>query len=270
MVVGEIKTLIVGASGMLGTDLRSVYPDAVGFTHNDLDITDREAVLKCIMNLAPDLIINAAAYTNVDGCEDEQEKAYAVNGIGPANLAEACKEVNAVLVHYSTDYVFDGNKTEYVESDAVNPLSVYGKSKLAGERNIQYNMDDYRIIRTSWLFGAHGKNFVDTMLSLSNQMETVKVVDDQFGKPTYTADLAQKTPEVVSITPGIYHLTNDGVCSWFEFASAIIKNTVPCTTAEFPRKARRPMYSVLKNSKTAPMRHWKEALKDYLNAKGGI
>lgn len=268
--MGKIKTLIIGASGMLGTDLRYAFPDATTLTHNDVDLTSRESVQKAIRNAAPEVVINAAAYTNVDGCEDEPEKAYAVNGLGPAYLAEACKEVGATLVHYSTDYVFDGTKNEYVETDLTNPISVYGKSKLAGEKNIQYNMDDYRIIRTSWLFGRHGKNFVDTMLTISKQMPTVKVVNDQIGKPTYTVDLAKKTEEIITMPAGIYHITNDGICSWFDFASAIINNVEPCTTAEYPRKAKRPMYSVLKNTKTAPMRHWKLALNDYLVGKGGF
>lgn len=261
--------MIIGANGMLGTDLRSVFPEAAALTHKDVDITDRDAVLAAIRKAAPDVVINAAAYTNVDGCEDEQEKAYAINGLGPAYLAEVCKEAGATLVHYSTDYVFDGTRKEYVESDATNPISVYGRSKLAGEENIRYNMSDYRIIRTSWLFGRHGKNFVDTMLTLSKQMPTVKVVNDQIGKPTYTVDLARKTTEIISLPAGIYHTTNEGVCSWFEFASAIIQNVVPCTTAEFHRKAKRPQYSVLKNTKTSPLRHWKEALSEYLSGNGG-
>jgi len=164
--------------------------------------------------------------------------------------------------------VFDGSKKEYVESDATNPINVYGKSKLMGEQQIVGLMRDYWIIRTSWLFGRHGKNFVDTMLTLSKQMDKVKVVNDQVGKPTYTVDLAGKTREVLGMQPGIYHITNDGVCSWYEFASAIIPNTVPCTSEEFPRKAKRPRFSVLANRKTAPMRHWREALADYLRSRG--
>lgn len=249
---------------MLGTDLTTVFPDAVKLTHRDLDITDREAVQKAIREISPEVVINAAAYANVDGCEDEPERAYDVNGRAPGYIAEACKAAGSALIHYSTDYVFDGSKPQYVESDPTNPLSVYGKSKLAGELNIRFNIDDYRIIRTSWLFGKHGKNFVDTMLTLSKQTETVRVVNDQWGKPTYSVDLAKKTAEIITMPPGIYHATNDGVCSWFEFASAIIKNVKPCTTAEYPRKAKRPMYSVLINTKTPQLRHWREALSDYL------
>lgn len=252
---------------MLGTDLRKAFPEAVALSHREVDITDRQQVISVIKELKPGAVINAAAYTNVDGCEDEHELACSVNGKAPGYIAEACAATGAKLVHYSTDYVFDGLKSEYKESDATNPINVYGESKLLGERNIIRAMKDYRIIRTSWLFGRHGKNFVDTMLSLSKQMDKVKVVNDQVGKPTYTVDLAAKTREVLGRTPGIYHITNDGVCSWYEFASAIIPNTTPCTSEEFPRKAKRPKFSVLVNTKTAPMRHWRDALADYLRNK---
>ena len=264
MVVGAIKTLIIGSSGMLGSDLCKTFPDAVKLTHHDLDITDREQVIESILKIKPDVVINAAAYTNVDGCEDNKELAFQVNGYGPGYIAEACARAGAKLVHFSTDYVFDGSKKEYVESDIPDPINVYGDSKLLGEKKIIENMDDYRIVRISWLFGIHGKNFVETMLRLSGEMDTVKVVNDQFGKPTYTMDLASKVKEIIELDPGIYHITNDGICSWYEFASSIIDNVIPCTSEEFPRKAKRPKYSVLVNTKTEPMRHWREALKTYL------
>jgi dTDP-4-dehydrorhamnose reductase len=264
MVVGAIKTLIIGSSGMLGSDLCKTFPDAVKLTHHDLDITDREQVIESILKIKPDVVINAAAYTNVDGCEDNKELAFQVNGYGPGYIAEACARAGAKLVHFSTDYVFDGSKKEYVESDIPDPINVYGDSKLLGEKKIIENMDDYRIVRISWLFGIHGKNFVETMLKLSGEMDTVKVVNDQFGKPTYTMDLASKVKEIIGLDPGIYHITNDGICSWYEFASSIINNVIPCTSEEFPRKAKRPKYSVLVNTKAEPMRHWREALKDYL------
>ena len=265
MVVGKIKTLIFGVGGMLGTDLCSVFPDAVKMKHSDIDITDRKLVLETIEMIKPDVVINAAAYTDVDGCEDNQELAFDVNGRAPGYIAQGCSLVGAKLVHFSTDYVFDGSNEEYVESDTIAPINIYGESKLLGEKMIIENMDDYRIIRTSWLFGLHGRNFVDTMLRLSGEMDTVKVVNDQFGKPTYTADLARKTAEVIGLAPGIYHITNEGVCSWYEFAAAIIDNVVPCSSDEFLRMAKRPRYSVLVNMKTAPMRHWKAALVDYMN-----
>ena len=213
MVVGAIKTLIIGSSGMLGSDLCKVFPDAVKLTHHDLDITDRDQVIESILKIKPDVVINAAAYTNVDGCEDNKELAFQVNGYGPGYIAEACARAGAKLVHFSTDYVFDGSKKEYVESDIPDPINVYGDSKLLGEKKIIENMDDYRIVRISWLFGIHGKNFVETMLKLSGEMDTVKVVNDQFGKPTYTMDLASKVKEIIELDPGIYHITNDGICS---------------------------------------------------------
>jgi dTDP-4-dehydrorhamnose reductase len=264
MVVGTIKTVILGASGMLGSDLCRVFPDAVKLTHKDLDITDRTKVIEFIKRIKPDVVINAAAYTNVDGCEDKQNLAIEVNGHAPGYIAQACSGIGAMLVHFSTDYVFDGSKKEYVESDITNPINVYGQSKLMGEQEIIKNTDNYRIIRTSWLFGKNGKNFVDTMLRLSKEMETVKVVNDQFGKPTYTMDLASKTPDIINLNPGIYHITNEGKCTWYEFASEIINNTVPCSSEEFLTKAKRPTYSVLTNTKTTVLRHWKNALNEYL------
>ncbi|WAI01176.1 dTDP-4-dehydrorhamnose reductase [Methanogenium organophilum] len=260
------KVLILGASGMLGTDLQKVYPDAVCRGH-ELDITDEAAVFSFISDLKPSLVINAAAFTNVDGCEDHEDLAFAVNGEGPGYIAAVCHEVGATLVHYSTDYVFDGSQEPYTESDIPNPINVYGASKLRGERAIMAAMEDYRIIRTSWLFGQNGPNFVDTMLRISDEMETVRVVEDQYGKPTYTVDLAAKTLVIANGEPGMYHITNEGVCSWFEFASAIIPNVEPCSSEEFIRPAKRPKFSVLENTKTCPMRPWQAALKEYLGTK---
>ena len=262
------KIVLFGASGMLGHALRDVFPHAVFPGHKDADITNQDAVREIIRRHHPATVINAAGYTDVDGCEDNQEYAFAVNGKAPGILAAACAETGATLVHYSTDYIFDGTSVEYREGDCPNPINVYGQSKLMGETRIQENSDDYRIIRTSWLYGSHGKNFVDTVLALSKQMPYVRVVDDQRGKPTYTVDLAQKTPEILSCEPGIFHITNDGVCSWYEFAHAFIPNVVPCSTTEFPRKAKRPAYSVLINTKTEPLRHWKDAVKEYIQKKG--
>lgn len=202
MVVGAIKTLILGANGMLGFDLCKAFPDAIKLTHRELDITNRDQVLESILRINPKLVINAAAYTDVEGCEDQQELAFQVNGYGPGYIAEACNKIGAILVHFSTDYVFDGSKKEYVESDAPNPINIYGHSKLLGEKKIIESMDDYRIIRISWLFGTHGRNFVETMLKLSGEIAEVKVVNDQFGKPTYTVDLAHKISELVELDPG--------------------------------------------------------------------
>ena len=257
------KVLILGAYGMLGQDLQKSFPHAT-FRGRDLDITDAGKVATAIHDLNPALVINVAGYTDVDGCEDHRDLAFAVNGYSLVPLARACRDTGAVLIHYSSDYVFDGTKKSYREDDVPHPINAYGESKLLGEKNITENMADYRIIRTSWLFGKHGKNFVETMIRLSSEMPEVRVVNDQFGKPTCTADLAQKTVDIARSEPGIYHITNDGICSWYEFARAIIPNVVPCSTAEYLRKAKRPAYSVLTNTKTAPMRPWQEALKTYL------
>jgi dTDP-4-dehydrorhamnose reductase len=261
------KMILFGANGMLGHSLLQVFPDAGFPAHTDVDITDRDAVNNLLKRERPSVVINAAAYTDVDGCEDNADRARAVNGDGPGYIAEACRGVKAVLVHYSTEYVFDGTKMEYREDDSPNPINAYGASKLLGETRIQEHMENFRIIRTSWLFGSHGKNFVDTVLSLSRQMPEVRVVDDQVGKPTYTLDLAKKTPEILRSPPGVYHITNEGKCSWYEFARAFIPNAVPCTTAEFPRKAKRPAYSILANTKTSPLRHWREAVTEYIRSK---
>jgi dTDP-4-dehydrorhamnose reductase len=264
MVVGTIKVMILGASGMLGSDLCKVFPDALKFTHHELDITDRDLVIRTIAENKPDVVINAAGYTKVDQAEDEEELACAINGYAPGYIAEGCALVGARLIHYSTDYVFDGSKSEYMESDTTHPINAYGRSKLLGEQEIVKQTDNYIIIRTSWLFGKHGKNFVETMLRLSQQMNNVKVVNDQFGRPTYTADLSFKTKEIIDMEPGIYHITNDGTCSWYDFASVIIPNVVPCTSAEHLTKAKRPKYSVLINTKTTKLRNWKDSLKEHL------
>jgi len=270
--IQEVKpseVILLGAGGMLGHALQREYPGALFLGHTDLDITDEEAVHDILGHEHPVLVINAAAYTDVDGCEDNRDLAIAVNGLAPGYLAAACARTGAALVHYSTDYLFDGLKKEYREDDAPNPINTYGESKLMGETAIRKHMEDYRIIRTSWLFGPHGKNFVDTILTLSRKMEQVPVVSDQVGKPTYTVDLARATPGIVSMAPGVYHVTNDGQCSWFEFARSFILNAVPCTTAEMPRKARRPAYSVLQNTKTPPLRHWSLAVREYIRSKEG-
>ena len=261
------KTILLGSGGMLGHALAGVFPDALTFSHEDLDIMDEDLVRKLFQREQPAIVLNAAAYTDVDGCEDNRERAFAINGTAAGSIAKACCECGAVLVHYSTDYVFDGKKQEYREDDRPGPINTYGESKLAGEAGIAKHMDDFRIIRTSWLYGPHGRNFVDTILSLSEKLPEVPVVRDQVGKPTYTVDLAQKTREIISLNPGIYHITNDGVCSWYEFARAFIPNAVPCSSAQFPRKARRPACSVLTSTKTVPLRHWRLALSEYLEVK---
>jgi dTDP-4-dehydrorhamnose reductase len=257
------RVIILGAYGMLGHALQQVFPEAILKGH-DLDITDECAIYDFIEDFQPSIVINAAGFTDVDGCEDNREQAFAVNGESLLYLSRGCNDVGAVLVHYSTDYIFNGSKMGYVENDIPDPINAYGESKLLGEMNIIKNMENYRIIRTSGLFGEHGKNFVDTILALSAQLPEVRVVNDQITKPTYTSDLAKKTLEIISLNPGIYHGVNEGTCTWYEFACDFIPNAVPCTTAEYPRKAKRPHYSVLTNTKITQFRHWKLAISEYL------
>ena len=282
-----MKILITGANGMLGCDLQDVLADyeLIATGSKDLDITNYDMVVSKFNEFKPDFVINSAAYTAVDDCETHFEDAYNVNAIGPKNLAIACNNYNIPLVHISTDYVFNGEKnTPLVEDDEIGPKSAYGKTKLAGEEFICENMDKYYILRTAWLYGYHGNNFVKTMLSLAEIHDEVSVVYDQVGSPTFTRDLALAIRELVEYYEnnkedmskyGIYHLTNSAECSWYEFTKEFYKlanlNTKvkPVTTEEFPRPAPRPNYSVLSNEKWIkagfkPMRNYKEAVKDYL------
>ena len=275
-----MKILITGAYGMLGSDLREVLKnhELIVTGSKDLDITNEEDVIDFIDENFPDIVINAAAYTAVDDCETNYDEAYAVNAIGPKNLAIACKKQDVPLVHISTDYVFDGSKrTPLLENDALGPQSAYGKTKLEGEKFIQEYTDKYFILRTAWLYGIHGNNFVQTMLSLAENHDEITVVDDQIGSPTYSLDLAVSIANLLNSDKyGIYHLTNEGECSWYEFSKRIFElsdvdvKVLPVTTEEFPRPAPRPHYSVLSNQKWIkagfpPMRKYEEALSDYLS-----
>jgi len=271
-----MKILILGAKGMLGTGLMQTFLsyNPIGFDLAELDITNHQALENKLKELNPDLVINAAAYTKVDDCEKNQQIAYEVNGRALGFLAKFCRQLGAKLIHYSTDYVFDGEKEKgYREDDEPNPLSVYGKSKLEGEKMLAEQTDNFYLIRTAWLYGQNGPNFVKTMISLSEKQPELKVVNDQFGNPTYTKDLAEKTKEIIEnkkIKFGIYHVTNSGPCSWYEFAVKIFEilgkdvKITPVTTAEFPRPAKRPKYSILRNTKLSDLRPWEEALKEYL------
>ena len=269
--MAEQKILIVGAHGMLGSDLNLVLSPKWALGHKDLDITNRQEVLEKISALKPDVIINCAAFTNVDGAEDDPEGAFLLNGEAVSYLVEAAKKVDAILVHYSTDYVFDGEKDgEYEEDDFTGPINVYGESKLRGE---QYLEGKFYLIRTSWLYGKNGQNFVDTMLELADKYDEIKVVNDQVGKPTWTLDLAKATADLLSVMPdfGVYHLVNEGALTWYDFAREIFKSAgqdvkvSPVTTGEFPRPAKRPMNSTLKNAKRPELRPVKEALDEYLD-----
>ena len=270
------KVVLIGSSGMLGSELSKVFPRSVKLTHDLLDITDREMVFLKLSELRPDVVINAAAYTDVEGAETDVDAANLLNSTAVLYLAEACKRLGSVFIHYSTDYVFDGKKKAgYDESDEACPLNVYGRSKLAGEVNICKTMDDYYIIRTSWLFGSCGENFVDTISKIAKEKGEVRVVDDQFGCPTFSYDLAKMTKSIIEneYSFGVYHLTNGGVCSWFEFAMKIMSlqnvecRVLPCSSDEHPSKLIRPKYSILNDNKVNKMPDWQDALKRYLSSR---
>lgn len=268
---------MVGANGMLGRDLLALLGDrGQGVDIDKIDITSPESVLKVIGDLKPDVVVNCAAYTDVDGCESNIETAMAVNGEGVAYLAMACRDLGALLVQVSTDYIFDGGKgTPYVEDDAPCPLSIYGESKLAGEMNAAF-CPEHLIVRTQWLYGLHGKNFVETMLRLGAEKDELTVVDDQIGSPTWTVDLSRAILALIdSGCRGVYHAANAEYCSWNGFARAIFEeagldvSVVPMTTTELNRPARRPLYSTLECSKLTigtgfHPQAWRDALREYL------
>ena len=275
-----MKILITGSNGMLGHDLQEVLKDKhdlILTTSKTLDITDEQHTIDFICDANPDIVINSAAYTDVDGCEENQDIAYAVNGDGVRNLALACKQVDCPLVHVSTDYVFNGKSDRpWVEDDEIGPISVYGKSKRKGEEAIFEILDKYFIVRTAWLYGINGKNFPKTMLELGKNHSEITVVYDEVGTPTYTPDLAYGISQLIeSDFYGIYHLTNSGNCSWCEFARYIFEvadmdvKVIPVTASEFARAAPRPSYSVLENKNWVkngfePLRSYKDAIKEYI------
>jgi len=273
-----LKIALTGSDGMLGSDISSVFSDVelTAFTLKDFDITDLDASVAAIRKIRPDYLIHAAAYTNVDESEQAPDHAYLVNGIGTRNLTMACEEVGCPIIYISSDYVFDGAKTEpYNEWDMPNPINYYGLSKLLGERYVTSLTNRFYIVRTSWLYGKRGKNFVDTISRLLIERNGIDVVTDQVGSPTYTLDLAKKLKELISKGYRTYHITNSSSCSWYEFAVEIARlrssNTeIRQTTSDvFKLPARRPAFSVLNNTMLRlegikETRPWKEALKDYL------
>ena len=275
-----MKILITGSNGMLGHDLIEVLKDnheLILTTSKTLDITDKNHVIEFIGENKPDIVINSAAYTNVDGCEENQETAYSINGDGVRNLAEGCSKIDCPLVHISTDYVFNGKNTKpWVENDEIGPISVYGKSKLKGEEAILEILDKFFIIRTAWLYGINGGNFPKTMLELAKNHSEITVVYDEVGTPTYTTDLAKAISQLIETDYyGIYNITNSGSCSWCEFARYIFEiagkdvKVLPVTASEFARPAPRPHYSVLENKNWIengfePLRSYKDAIKEYI------
>ncbi|MFH1866836.1 MAG: dTDP-4-dehydrorhamnose reductase [Patescibacteria group bacterium] len=276
------KILILGAQGMLGSDLVKVFSEkqeVTAWDREDIDVTQETEVMAKILPLEPQVIINATGYTDVDSAEDNQDTAFKVNTEAVKFITLACEKVNARLVHFSTEYVFDGtNKAGYKEDSVTNPLNIYGQSKSQGEKFVLKYSKGY-LIRTSWLFGKapqkgkpRGLNFIDTMIKMASEREEIKVVNDQFGKPTYTRDLTKAVHQLITedYQPGIYHLVNDNVCSWYDLAKEVLRikniNTpiLPITSSEYPTKARRPQYAVLLNTKFPHFRPWQEALRQYL------
>jgi dTDP-4-dehydrorhamnose reductase len=276
------KVLVTGAKGMLGTDLvarlqRSRRYDIVAVDIEEMDITRLSEVKTVVLAHRPQIVIHCAAYTAVDKAESEREQARAINSEGTKHVAFFCRELAADMIYISTDYAFDGRKEEpYLETDDTNPINVYGLSKLLGEQHVAELVHGHKICRTSWLCGVHGHNFIETMLRIAGEGRPLSVVNDQFGRPTFTFDLADAIVRLLERPEyGVFHVTNSGYCSWFEFAQRILKlggfdpTTVkPITSAQFRSLARRPRNSVLENRRLKelgfpPLPHWEESLKEY-------
>lgn len=285
--------LITGANGQLGRALNAVLKEQLdsdtiilntsrreptAYSPIILDITNPLSVTNIVQDLRPDIIVNCVAHTAVDLCESEKEKAYEMNALGPKNLAVAAHAIDAKFIHISTDYIFDGEKkTPYTEEDETNPQTVYGQTKLEGERLVQNYCEKYFIIRTAWLYGT-GKNFVNTMLRLAEDHTEVGVVRDQFGTPTSAQELAKAIVFLMNTENyGLYHGTCEGIATWYEFATEIFRlagkavKVKSLTTEEYPTPAKRPKYSVLENKKLKEldyyMKPWKEALQEYMKDK---
>ncbi len=277
-----MRILVTGAAGMLGHALVPVLEEkhqVTGISIEDCDLCNEGAVQEIFQFQRPDIVVHLAAYTDVDGCEREPEKARAGNEAATFNVARAAKRIGAAVLYMSTDYVFDGTATHpYPEDAQPNPLSVYGKTKLLGEKLTEEMLDRYFIVRTSWLFGPNGKNFVSTILRLAEEKSELRIVNDQRGSPTYTRHLAQKLAELLTTGEyGTYHITGGGDCTWFEFARKIIElhavkgvQVMPISSLECGRPAPRPAYSVLANRKLALrgiglLPHWRIGLESYLD-----
>jgi dTDP-4-dehydrorhamnose reductase len=284
-----MKILVIGSKGQLGHELliqgNNLDYKILPADLPDLDITDKAQVKYWLEKFQPSLVVNAAAYTNVDKAETEQNLAFAVNRDGPANLAEACAKFEIPLIHISTDFIFDGKKSSpYIESDPVSPLSIYGKSKQEGENEVRSRLKKHIILRTAWLYGVHGQNFVKTMLRLGREKQVISVVADQFGSPTSAADLAAAILNIISrikynpdITWGTYHYCSQGITTWHGFTEEILslarqyisiktKDVKPISTAEYPTKATRPCFSALdcgliKKNFGINIKPWQDSLK---------
>ncbi|WP_444921185.1 dTDP-4-dehydrorhamnose reductase [Microbulbifer sp. CnH-101-G] len=290
----SMKILVTGKDGQLAQELQKRIPagiELIALDRNDLDITSAGQVMQTMTHYKPDAIINAAAYTAVDKAESEKEQAYAVNATGPENLAKACREMGIRLIHISTDFVFDGqSSTPYQPQDAVRPLGVYGESKAAGEAAVQSILPQAVILRTAWVYSAHGANFTNTMLRLMSERDELSIVADQIGSPTSTQTLAETIYTIISKTEtsGIYHCTDAGTASWYDFAVAIYEEAKalglleeeknikirPISTADYPTPAARPAYSVLDKSRlivdlNLESQHWRRVLRRVLQEKTG-
>ena len=277
-----MKVLVTGVKGQLGydvvKDLKKRGHEPIGVDREEMDLMNNDAIREFIMNTRPEAIIHCAAYTAVDKAEEEVEVCYQVNAEATKVIAECAKELDITLIYISTDYVFDGTKEgEYVETDVPNPINVYGASKLLGEQYVQQLLEKYYIVRISWVFGENGNNFIKTMRRLGLERDELNIIDDQVGSPTYTADLAPLLVDMMETNKyGIYHATNEGFCSWYEFANEIFKQrgievkTNPITTDQYPTAAKRPMNSRMSKDKLtefgfALLPSWEEALNNYLN-----
>lgn len=276
-----MKILVTGAGGQLGIELAELLParghETVAPTRKELDVTDAAAVRRALEDHAPDLVVNAAAFTDVDACETEPEAAYAGNALGPRNLAVACERAGCGLLHVSTNYVFDGeSERPYEPFDLPNPISSYGLTKLAGEEYVRDLTNRWYVVRSAGVYGS-GHNFVRTMLRVAAERDTLKVKSDEFISPTYARDLAQGIAEVAeSGLYGVYHVTNAGSCSWHEFAGEIFRlagvevEVVPVPGSEYPLPAARPANGLLASTGSPVLRHWREALAEYLEREGRL
>lgn len=276
-----MKVLVTGCNGQLGYDvvkkLEKLKIEHLGSIREDFDLTNEIETKEFIRNYKPDIVVHCAAYTAVDKAEEEKELCYDINVNGTRYVAEICKEIDAKMVYISTDYVFDGEGDKPFEvTDTPNPINYYGQTKYEGELEVQKNLDKYFIIRISWVFGSNGNNFVKTMLKFGKEREWLNVVSDQVGSPTYTYDLAKLIANMINTDKyGIYHATNEGDCSWYEFAceifilTGLIVKVNPINTEDYPTKAVRPINSRLSKRKLelegfGKLSDWKEALKGYL------
>lgn len=270
-----MRVLVTGAGGQLGQDLVDVYgrDEVVGLTHDQLDVADEAAVVAAVTGHEPDLVVHAGAWTDVDGCESDPDRAHAVNALGSWWVARACRLVDAAMVMLSTDYVFSGEgQAPWTEFDPVEPLNAYGRSKAAGERLVRETLAAHYIVRTAWVCGARGSNFVTTMLHVGREQGRARVVDDQVGSPTFTRDLADGIRELsVSGRHGTYHRTNAGRCSWYDLAAATFElaglevELAPMSSDELDRPAPRPRWSVLSDrhsrlSGLSVLPHWRDGL----------